>query len=69
MIMGHMGDTASLPRQKNLYHQVMSMVQLFCPGKKPILPHSEQSAVLLLTPHTISNRQTFQKEKCVMNRL
>ena len=37
--------------------------------KKNISPQSEHSAVLPLTPHTISNRQTCQKEKCVLNKL
>ena len=41
----------------------------FLPWKKPISPHSEHSTVLPLTPHTISNRQTCQKEKCMVNRL
>ena len=37
--------------------------------KQNISPHSEHSAVLPLTPHTISNRQICQKEKCIINRL
>ena len=37
--------------------------------KKSISPHSEHSAVLLLTLHMISNRQTCQKEKCMINRI
>ena len=53
MIMGHVGDTAFLQHGK----------------KKNISPHSEHSAVLPLIPHTISNRQTCQKEKCMINRL
>ena len=39
----------------------------FLLGQKPISPHSEHSVVLPLTPHTISNRQTCQKEKCMIN--
>ena len=42
----------------------------FLPGqKKNISPHSEHSAVLPLTPHTISNMQTCQKDNCMINRL
>ena len=37
--------------------------------KKSISPHSEHSAVLPLTLHTISNRQTCQEEKTMINRL
>ena len=37
----------------------------FWPGKNPLSQHSENSAVLPLTPH----RQTCQKEKCMINRL
>ena len=46
------------------------MIRLFCPDKNPLSPHSEHSAVLPLTPHTISNKQTCQIEKkCMINRL
>ena len=67
MIMGHMGDTAFFAHAKNPYHQVTWVIQLFCLRKKPILPYLEQSAVLPLTPHTISNRQTCQKEKIMID--
>ena len=69
MIMGHMGDTALSLEQKNPYHQVAYMIRLFCPDKKSISPHLELLAVLPLTLHTTSNRQTCQKEKCMINRL
>ena len=41
----------------------------FLAGKKSISLHSENSAVLPLTPRTISKRQTCQKEKCMINGL
>ena len=41
----------------------------FLYGQKPISPHLEHSAVLPLNPHTISNRQICQNEKCMLNRL
>ena len=70
MIIGHVSDTTFSARAKNLYQQVTCVIQLFLPGQKTnISPHSEHSVVLPLTPHTISNRQICQKEKCMINRL
>ena len=69
VIMGHVGDMAFFAWTKNPYYQVTWVIWLFCPGKKPVSPYSEHSTVLLLTPHMISNRQTCQKEKCMINRL
>ena len=63
VIMGHVGDMAFLPGQK------IHITWSHCLCKKPISPHLENSVVLPLTPHTISNRQTCQKEKCMINRL
>ena len=55
---------------KNPYHQIMWVIWLFCLSEqKPVSPHMEHSTVLSLTAHMISNRQTCQKEKCMINRL
>ena len=63
MIIDQVDDTAFLHWQKKYISQVTWVIRLFCPGKKPISPHSDHSAVLPLTPYTISNRQTCQNEK------
>ena len=72
VLIGHVSDTA-FARAKNPYQQVTCVIPLFCPDKKKknknISPHSEHSVVLPLTLRTISNRQTCQKEKCMINRL
>ena len=65
MIMGHVGDTAFLPGGKK-HHQVTWAIRIFCPGENTISSHSEHSAVLRLTLHTVSNRQ---KGKCMINGL
>ena len=67
--MCHVGDTAFFARAKIPYHQVTWVIQLFCPCKKPVSPHLKHSEVLPLTLHTISNKHTCQKEKCMINRL
>ena len=64
-----MGDTAFLSGQKPISPGQVGDSAFLPGGKKPVSPHSEYSAVLPLTPHTISNRQTCQKEKCMKNRL
>ena len=71
MIMGHVGDTAFWPGQKtHITRSRAWVIRLFCTDKKLISPHSEHSAVLPLTKHTVSNRQTCQKEKkCMIKRL
>ena len=62
VIMGHLDDTAFLPGQKT--HITMHVGDIyfffffFARAEKPTSPHSEHSAVLPLTPDTISNRQT-----------
>ena len=58
MIMGHVGDTAFLPEPKKTYHLVTWVIR---PGKKKSL-HSEHSAVLPLTPHTISIGKLVRKK-------
>ena len=70
MIMGHVGDTAFFcPGKKPISPGHVQKKKKKKKKKKNISPHSEHSAVLPLTPHTISNRQTCQKEKCMINRL
>ena len=59
--MGHVGDRPFLCKKPISPGHVGDTV--FLPGQKPLSPHSEHSAVLPLTPHRISNRQTCQKEK------
>ena len=69
MIMGHVGARFFFAQAKNPYHQVRWVIRLFCTGKKPTSPHSEHWVVLPLTPHMVSNRQTGQIEKYMINRL
>ena len=68
VIMVHVGDTAFFPGQKPISPGHVGDTAIL-PGQKTISPHSEHSAVLPLTPHTIPNRKTCQKEKCIINRL
>ena len=67
MMMGHVDDTAFSPGQKPISPGHVGDTAFFARAKKKqkknISPHSEHSAVLPLTPHTISNRQTCQKDK------
>ena len=66
--MSYVGDTAFLPvpkkktKQKKTGHVGDTA---FLQGQNPISPHSEHLAVLPLSPHSISNRQTCQKEENV----
>ena len=68
MIMGHVDDTAFCPGKKPVSPGHLGDMA-FLPCAKNPYHHTEHSAVLPLTRHTISNRQTCQKEKCMINRL
>ena len=65
MIMGHVGNTAFLPRQKPILPGHVGDTA-FLHGQKLISSHSEHLAVLPLTLYMISNRQTCRKEKCMI---
>ena len=68
VIMGHMGHTAFLFRQKTFITRSRGWYSLFARAKKPN-HHIRSTQVLSLTPHTIWKRQLCQKEKCMINRL
>ena len=78
MIMGHMGDTPFLPEQKTKKKQKQKQKKKKTSqgqtNKKKKKKKKKSNITfgalggLALPPHTISNRQTCQKEKCMIHR-
>ena len=68
MIMGHVGDTAFLAQAKGPVLPGHMGDTAFLLVQKTHITTLEHLAVLPLTPHKISNRQTCQKEKFMINR-
>ena len=69
VIMGHVGNTAFLFGQKTHITRSCGWYSFFARGKNSYHHIWSTRLSCLLTPHTISNRQICQKEKCMINKL